>query len=185
MLIAFSGFKESGKDTAAQVLVEAGYTKVAFADALRELLLAIDPYVPIYGHTYPSRLSYVIEDIGWDLAKRSIPEIRALMQRTGTEGVRQVFGADAWVNALDKKYPDLFDSNTKYVLTDCRFENEAEFVVHNGGYLYWIDRPGQVSDGHASESAVLREKADYIISNDQSVEEFQDKVAVLLLQKEV
>lgn len=183
MLIAFSGLKESGKDTAANVLIEKGFIKVAFADALRELLLAIDPLIPAKGH-YDLRLSEVIEDVGWDKAKTTIPEVRQLMQRTGTEGIRQVFGADAWIDALYTRYPDLFAPDTKYVLTDCRFDNEADFIQGNGGYLCWIDRPGQISDGHASESTAPRNVADAIIVNNGSIEQLQYKV-IELLKKEV
>jgi hypothetical protein len=188
MLIAFSGFKESGKDTAAQVLIDRGWTKVAFADALRELLLAIDPFVPMWtegsrfkpARQYPARLSYIIGYLGWDEAKKTIPEVRQLMQRTGTEGIRNVFGPDAWINALEERFPDLFYANTRYVLTDCRFDNEADFVLDNGGFLYWIERPGRESDGHASESTAPRDMADAIIVNDGSIEGLQYKVAETL-----
>jgi hypothetical protein len=186
MLVALSGLQGSGKDTAAAILVSRhGYTKVAFADALRELLLGIDPLIPANGCYEPIPLSEVIEDIGWDVAKRTIPEVRRVMQRTGTEGIRKVFGENAWVDVLWHRYPDLFDSETRYVITDCRFQNEGKFVRDNGGTILWIDRPGIVSDGHASESTVVRDLANAVIVNDGSIVDLQNKVTESLTKKEV
>lgn len=181
MLVAFSGLQGSGKDTGAAALIKIGYKKVAFADALRDMLIAIDPFIPVANSTC-RRLSDIISDVGWDYAKRTIPEVRRIMQRTGTEGVRNVLGNNSWVNALHNNYSDLFDADTRYVLTDCRFDNEGEFVHQHGGLIIWIDRPNISSDGHASESLSLRSIADNVIANDGSITDLQHKI-VELLQK--
>lgn len=187
MLIAFSGLKGSGKDTAAAVLVrEYGFTKVALADPVRDLAYAINPiivqndYVPGTGvWIEEARLADLVDDHGWDFCKRNIPEVRRTMQAVGTEGGRSMFGENVWVDILFKKHPDLFSTETRYVLTDCRFDNEGDFVQKHGGLLVWITRPGTVSDGHASETEELKEDADYYLTNDGLQAELEEDVRLL------
>jgi hypothetical protein len=55
--VAFAGFKGSGKDTAALVLIEEeGFEKVAFADALKTMLIS---YLTQRGE-YPSTIGEMI-----------------------------------------------------------------------------------------------------------------------------
>jgi hypothetical protein len=187
MLIAFSGLKNSGKDTAAKVLIdEYGFTKIAFADALREALLILNPWVPIYINgmtTWP--LEDLITQEGWDWAKHNVPEVRRLMQVFGTEVGRMLLGENVWVDTVAKRFPDIADSETRYVITDCRFPNEADFVRNNGGVINWIERPGLISDGHASESTVMRDLASTIIHNDSTIEEFAEDVRLMLFMRRI
>ncbi len=189
MLFAFSGFKNSGKDTAAKVLIEEyGFTKVAFADALREALLILDPlvgYIQYDMEIHESRLSYVIENNGWDWAKNNIPEVRRLMQVFGTEVGRTLLGEDVWVDILSKKIPDVRNPESRYVITDCRFPNEAQFVHTNLGDICWITRPDVRSDGHKSESDEIINVADYFFANDTTIEELQEDIRFLMFIKGV
>jgi dephospho-CoA kinase len=45
MIVGISGYARSGKDEAAKALVEMGFERRAFADKLREFLLALNPMV--------------------------------------------------------------------------------------------------------------------------------------------
>ena len=46
MIIGLTGYAQSGKDTLANILVENyGYTRVAFADKIREFLYEVNPMV--------------------------------------------------------------------------------------------------------------------------------------------
>lgn len=184
MLIAFSGLKGSGKDTAAEVLIEEyGFTKIAFADALREALLVLDPVVIIEEDWQPlviTKLSKVVSEYGWDWAKRSLPEVRRLMQVFGTEVGRMLFGENVWVDILSKRYPDIADDATRYVVTDCRFPNEVEFVRKSGGAVVWIERPGLSSDGHASESTDIAALASVVLHNDEAISELHEDIRFML-----
>ncbi len=180
MLFAFSGLKGSGKDTAANVLVnEYGFTRIAFADAVRELALIVDPLILIEDEWQPDqlmRLSKVVSEYGWDWAKRALPEVRRLLQVIGTEGGRMLVGENVWVDILAKRFPDIGSDEVRYVITDCRFDNEVEFVRNNGGKLVWINRPGLVSDGHASESEHIRELASVVVYNTQDLDTFENTI---------
>ncbi len=184
-LVAFAGLKTAGKDVAASILInEFGYTRVALADNVKKAAIALDPlvFVPHVGHL---RLSRVIAARGMEGAKE-IPEVRRTYQRLGTEVGRQMFGDSFWIDQLDQTIDDLWDSETRYVLTDARFTNEGHWVKGIGRYagredlfesphgkLIWIERPGLVSDGHASESGELRDLADDVLWNDSTKEDFE------------
>src|SRR6478736_3251293 len=102
MIIGLSGYARSGKDEAAKVLVEEyGFTRIAFADKLRDFLLAVDPIVGVdfFEHEV-YRLSDIIMEFGWDGYKETIDadEIRMLLQRLGTEAGRQVLWDSIWID---------------------------------------------------------------------------------------
>lgn len=182
MLVAFSGLKGSGKDTAAKVLVdEYGFTRIAFANALRKALLILDPWIPAHSGGYQLLpLSELIADAGWDWSKNNIPEVRRLMQVFGTEVGRMLFGENVWVDVLKKQFPDLNSPDTRYVITDCRFINEAKFVDDNDGSIIWIDRPGITSDGHASESDEVRKWRNWLLENSGTPEELHEDVRTIM-----
>lgn len=66
------------------------------------------------------------------------------------------------------------------VITDVRFENEAERIVALGGSVWEITRPGTESDGHASEQRLPEELISIGIANDGTIEELDDKVLLAL-----
>lgn len=148
MLIGITGRKQAGKDSFAARLVEAhGFTRVAFADPMRDFALALDPLVD--GHY---RLSEIVKSLGWDVAKESIPEVRRTLQRLGTEAGREVLGDHVWINAA----LDTIDAIPgPVVVTDVRFPNEADAILAAGGSVIRIVRPRRdVSDTHPSETAM-------------------------------
>jgi hypothetical protein len=190
MIIGLSGYARSGKDEAAKVLVEQhGFTRIAFADKLRDFLYALNPLVSnnlylksddigwhLWGKNEPMRVRDVIDYAGWDGYKESPygQEIRELLQRLGTEAGRQVLGENIWV---DSAFIGL-DPNKNYVITDVRFPNEAEAVRERGGCLWRINRAGiGPANNHASELS-LDDYQDFhqYLNNDGAVEEYHEKV---------
>lgn len=150
MLIGLAGYARTGKDTVGRYLCEEhDFIRVAFADALRDLALGVDPIIGAYADDTPMRLGEVVSVHGWEAAKDGWPEIRRLLQRLGTEGGRAVLGDDVWVNAA------MAQVNGRTVFTDVRFPNEAEAIMNAGGQVWEIVRPGvgPVSD-HPSETAL-------------------------------
>ena len=164
--IGLSGWAGSGKDTIADYLVENyGFTRVSFADPMREALLALDPLVPYMGHHM--RLSTVIRFRGWDSAKREVPEIRELLQRFGTEVGRNMFGQDFWVNQAIEK-ASRYD---KVVVSDCRYTNEADAIKNVGGTVWRISRPEVTAiNSHTSEQDLNNYAFDSHIENDSTLD---------------
>lgn len=182
-IVGLSGYARSGKDEAAKVLVEEfGFVRVAFADKLREVLYALNPTVL---HDINTRrkdfekpykyLQDVIDEYGWDGYKETVwgPEIRRLLQRLGTEAGRQTLWDSIWVDAT---FAGLAE-DAKVVVTDCRFENEAQAVKERGGQMWRVNRTGVgPANNHPSETSLDDWNFDWIIKNDTTLEEYHETI---------
>lgn len=173
-IIGLTGYARTGKDTVAKTLLdEYGFKRVAFADKLREFVLAINPIL-----ASGRRLSEEIDFVGWEIAKGQA-EARRLLQETGLT-VRKFFGEDSWVNlAFSGMNP-----TDSIVVTDVRFKNEADKIRHLGGVVWRVERPGVGPvNSHISESQMDGYSYDAIINNDGSLDDLVEKVRGLMWQK--
>lgn len=170
MIIGLSGYARSGKDEIAKVLVEEhGYTRVAFADKIREFLYELNPQV---GST---RLAPLVSEYGWDVAKSS-PEVRYLLQTLGVSA-RKLFGDRFWVHEAMKTMLNNPPPDLNYVITDVRFFNEADMIKANQGQLWRVERPGITAvNTHVSESELDKYVFDLVIDNDLTLESLKEKV---------
>ena len=111
----------------------------------------------------------------WQEAKAH-PEVRRLLQRTGTEAGRMLLGEDVWIDAalpLNK----IFDH---VVVADVRFPNEAKRVKDHGGTIIRIDHPERGPlNAHPSEMKVLEIEADIVVKNDGTIADLHAKAAQL------
>lgn len=185
MIIGFSGYAGSGKDTAADALIEDGYQHVSFADALKQMAYAIDPYVQ-YSHMRNvtvrdgvrpmvvqgfERLSTMVDLHGWDYCKNKYPDVRRLLQRVGTEGGRDIFGDNIWIDTAFNK----IDGNA--VITDVRFKNEMQAILDRGGFVIRIEREGVgPRNDHPSETELSDAEFSTVVHNNGSIEELYAKV---------
>lgn len=194
MIVGFSGFARSGKDTAVEYLVrEHGFTRIAFADKLRDFLYALNPVVcanyehhglvPTSGYLGPvySTVQEEIDKSGWDGYKSGpfSDDIRRLLQRLGTEAGRQTLWDTIWIDAALNG----LDSHGKYAVSDARFFNEFDAIRDAGGQVWRIERPGI---GPANDHASEMEAIDYphfegVLYNDSTIEEFELKVRSILV----
>ncbi|MEU8621393.1 hypothetical protein [Streptomyces sp. NPDC048623] len=179
LLVGLAGYARSGKDAAAQVLVEGGWRRDAFADRLKAFLYRQNPLVPTHTGVPPVRLVNLIAAYGWDGAKDRFPEVRRLLHATGTDAGRVTFGEDIWVEAL---FNDYEPEREALVVSDVRFPNEARAVQSRGGVVIWIDRPG-VSPArdargvtYASEVALKNWKFDAVLRNDGDLDDLRDRL---------
>ena len=170
MIIGLSGYAQSGKDTVANILVEKhGYTRVAFADPIRKLLYEMDPLVPHEDNAISYRLQDLVDSYGWDKAKVDFPEVRRLLQELGV-GARKLFGDTFWINEA------LFDvaPQDKVVVSDVRFENEAQWIQEFKGQIWRVKRMGTSAvNDHVSESDLDGYPVDQIFLNNGSVEDLE------------
>lgn len=173
MIIGLSGYARSGKDESAKALAELGYKRVAFADKLRDFLLALNPIVDWKDRKTPVRVRGVIDSYGWDGYKESPwgTEIRELLQRLGTECGRQIISDTVWIDAA------LNGVDGDICVTDCRFPNEAQAIVDRGGIIVRVNRPGVgPANDHPSETALDDWPWDYVVENNGTIEELHQKV---------
>lgn len=171
MIVTLSGLKRSGKDSTALALVEQGWERLAFADAVRDAAFALDPFVAYaYGYT---RLSTLVHGYGWEGCKE---ESRETLQRLGTDLGRMILGSDCWVGIVDRKANALPDG-TNIVVTDARFSNELAWARSKGGLSVWVDRPGiEPTDTHASENSIGPDDCHAHITNDGTLADLHEKI---------
>lgn len=136
MRIAFVGTAGAGKDYAASILVrEFAFRRVAFADRLKVEACQI--------------LSEWESDeaaIAWVNGWKHTPEMRQFLQAYGV-AMRTFVDLDYWIDyALTtvKGYEDSFGPQD-WVLTDCRFENEAAALREAGFQIVRVMRLGATS----------------------------------------
>jgi len=184
MLIGIAGCKGVGKDTAAQWLIdEQGYTRLAFADKLKEAVCNLfDIDVAIYntlkgddrvadtvGHVILELSGTTEYDYSW----------REFIQRFGTEMGRNTFGQNFWIQQWSDSYTAMWvmqtDEAQKVVVTDVRFENEAKEIKLQGGYIIEITRPGYKPDGHPSEEPIPSILVDATVRNESNLEDFRTR----------
>ena len=158
--VALIGPAGVGKDTVAKLLVtQHGYTRVAFADALKDALLHADPLVGM------RRIRDVVESDGWDRAKVN-PEVRRLLQEFGM-AIREI-NCEFWVDALARSVDEI---DGPVVITDLRMLNEYDYAVHElNALIVRLDRPG-VDTGvgwraHTSERSLDSVDVDLEISGE-------------------
>ncbi|MET9862001.1 hypothetical protein ABZY93_22335 [Streptomyces smyrnaeus] len=185
MIVGLSGYARSGKDTTARVFVEHGWRRDAFADRLREFLYELNPIVqyPVPGGAPEfTRLSVLVNDIGWERTKLECPEAADLLLRCGTEAGRKVLGEDVWVNAVLRSY----QPSENLVITDCRFPNEAREIRRRGGVIIRVTRPGveprrtSTGEPHASDVALDDHPFDFTIRNEGTEKELREKAASMM-----
>lgn len=187
MIIGLSGYARAGKDTVADRLVTShGFTKIGFADALKEAVYTLNPIVGPTGVRYAD----IVDQHGLDAAKAGFVEVRRLLQFMGTDVARKLWGEDFWVDRLADKVFHLtaVDPDLNVVIADVRFPNEAAFVqmsmAPNGaprGALWRVHRPGvgPVTD-HPSETAIDHWNFDRHIHNDQTIAALHEHVDYLV-----
>jgi hypothetical protein len=175
--IGLHGFAGVGKDAVAEILSDYGYTRVAFADKLREALYVLNPVIVFDEYGYELRVQDLVDNLGWDDAKRQYEEIRRMLQVIGTEVGREMIDQNVWVDAAFKG----LDKDKKYVFTDLRFENEHHAIDSRLGMLVKIERPGvgAVND-HKSEKPLPDKWFDVRLVNDGTLEDLHTKVRDIL-----
>lgn len=108
--------------------------------------------------------------------------VRELLQKLGTDAIRNQLHTNAWVNALMSKYRG--DSN--WVVTDVRFPNEAEAIRERGGILIRLNRNIGSTSTHPSETALDNYgHFDYILDNNGTLEELEARVKSILQERNI
>jgi hypothetical protein len=172
-LLGITGLAQAGKDTFADICVKLGYTRLAFADAVKTTtaFVANEPT-----HLYFANVTKEEHTDALGMTRR-----RA-MQNVGN-GMREIIGPRVWVNRTFREW----ESNGRQptVISDIRYDNEAEEVRNHGGFNVRIIRSGSGLEGeaakHISEAGVRNHLIDFEIFNNGSISELQAEVKKILL----
>jgi dephospho-CoA kinase len=108
--------------------------------------------------------------------------VRELLQKLGTEAMRDGLHKNVWVNAL---FSDV-SLEDNIIITDMRFENEMEAVKERGGITIRVVRPVEKSKTtarlHPSETSLDSAEFDYEIINDGEIVDLIEKVKEILIK---
>jgi hypothetical protein len=140
MIIGFIGFIGSGKDTAADYLVNYhGFRRDSFANTLKDAVACVFGWdrTLLEGRTSEARKWREQQDEWWTkrLGKPITP--RWVLQYWGTEVCRQGFHDDIWIASLENKMRKTADN---IVISDVRFPNEITAIHNAGGLVVRIKR---------------------------------------------
>jgi hypothetical protein len=178
MLVAFTGKAGAGKDTAAQILIDKyGYRKLSFADRLKDILSILFSWDRdmLEGRTEESRQWRETVDELWSAALGRDITPRRMMQEFGTDIFRDRFHPAIWVLCVERML-SLGGSAENYVITDCRFENEAAMITRMGGHIVEIYRNDVAVSGHISDAGISAAYVHEKIDNNGTISELESAV---------
>ena len=163
MLIGLCGAAGSGKNTVAEFLTE--FAQIAFADPLYECVSTITG-LPV------DRLKdrEVKEAVMPHLGKSP----RQLLQTLGTEWGRGTVHPEIWIRIAMERA----GRRPNVVITDVRFDNEAQAIVDAGGEVWRVARPGwrclaDAAATHPSEAGVSNHLIARTIDNSGSLDDLR------------
>jgi hypothetical protein len=194
MIIGICGLIGSGKDTIADILVTGyNFKKISFADPLKDSVSAMFswPRHLLEGDTEYSRAWREQLDEFWSNELGYPVTPRLVLQKIGTDCMREKFHKEIWVTLLKKKLIDYPDTN--WVISDVRFYNELMMIRNQGGTVIetqrgnmpewaknYVER-GIVPDNiHPSEYQLLNSSMTYTIQNNGTIQELKNQVSNLL-----
>lgn len=163
LLIGITGKARSGKDTLAEAFTRRGYKRMAFADALKEVtaLLANEP-----SHLYFQEASKEEFTEALGMTRREA------LQKVGSS-MRKEIGTQVWVDRVLRQFI-CEGQRHPTVISDVRYDNEAEAIIAAGGMVVEVVRPGNQgltgrAAAHESEKGVRGSLVSVEIINDGTV----------------
>lgn len=167
-IIGLAGKAGTGKDTAADHLEEHhDFARYAFAAPIRAMLAAGLDIDDEYFHDR-------------ELKEAPLPPYgvspRHMMQTLGTEWGRNLVHPELWLLVAKMNLVRLaMQCHGGIVITDVRFDNEANWIRAQGGTILHIRRPSAAAvAAHASEAGVTEHAGDAIINNTGSLQHLYD-----------
>ena len=209
MIVGFVGFIGSGKDTAADYLVNFhGFRRDSFANTLKDAVAAVFGWdrVLLEGRTSEARAWREMVDTWW-AERLGMAQLtpRWVLQNWGTEVCRNGFHDDIWIASLENKMRKTKDN---IVISDVRFPNEIKAIHNAGGIVVrikrgdepeWYDAAVSANKGpngnaswsisraklerlkiHASETAWVGGDIDYTVYNDSTIDELFEQIKNLV-----
>ena len=190
-IIGITGKAGSGKDTVANYFVSSkNYIQLTFGGAVKDIVQIITgwPREMIEGQTPESRnLRETIVHPNYNMT------CRQLMQFVGTDLFRNNLDPNIWVNIVHDKIKKIIsDGNGNengngngnirgIIVSDVRFDNEAQFIKSIGGIIIKINRGSvdNANSGHQSERGISIE-CEYIVENNNTIDELYNQIDYII-----
>ena len=170
MIIGLTGKARAGKDTVARILCKKipHSTDMSFAGPIKRGAMEMFNLSP--DQLWGDRKEEPIEWLGGVTP-------RHILQTLGTEFGRPQIHPDVWVMNGMRTAEIYLQSVSVVVITDVRFDNEAEAIIEAGGKVYEVFRPGNSGVAHhSSEEGISRELITAVINNSGTLDELEASV---------
>jgi len=171
VLIGLVGSKYSGKSTVASHLVtHYNFVELAFATPLKSVCMEVFGFTR--NQVYGSMSHKETVDPYWGISPRQA------LQDVGTL-FRDLYKVkpqyqQVWIRSLERSLCKL-DSTWNVVISDVRYQDEANMIKKRGGVLIGIYRSNLLNtDQHESENQDI--KVNIVIRNDGTIEDLKHKV---------
>lgn len=180
MLIGLAGYARAGKNTVSAILdeyvvpypndfIEESFARRLKISAARALGIEVPDDDAIALMDQLKTDGSIAWSVGYDSDTLSG---RQYLQRYGTEAHRDVFGDDFWVEQVVPRGFSAQHYNSVVVITDVRFENEAQAIRREGGVIWAIDRDEAKPAGdHPSEKPLPEHLVDRRIDNNGTLQD--------------
>lgn len=203
-IVGIVGFIGSGKDTAADYLVNFyEFQRDSFAAPLKDAVASVFGWDRelLEGRT-PEAREWREQIDPWWAIRLNLPNLtpRWVLQYWGTEVCRIGFHNDIWIASLENR---IRRSSHNTVISDCRFPNEIRAIKNAGGSVIRIKRyedpiwfkdavaanktenPMQIMNEkwpgvHASEWSWVGEDFDYVLENNSTLEKLYSSLAKIV-----
>lgn len=175
MLVGLCGAAGAGKNTVAEFLTDAdgcSCLQVAFADPLYECISTITG-LPVERLKDRGVKEAVVPWLG--------KSPRQMLQSLGTEWGRDTIHPEIWIRITLERIRNELAAGRGVVITDVRFDNEAQAVIDAGGEVWRVDRPGwrclsEDAAKHQSEAGVSDHLIARTIDNSGSLDELRTQL---------
>lgn len=194
MIIGISGKAGSGKDTVAQIIQFLNFQE-SFPEIHTTFVNRPLPSHKLYGKKWKIRkFAHAVKEVASLLTRIPVSDfeksevkamslgehwgnmtVRDILQKIGTDAIRNNVHENAWVNALMSQYHE----GDNWIITDVRFPNEANAIKERGGVLIRLNRQSNVliNANHSSETALDDyEGFDFCLDNTGTIDDLIESV---------
>lgn len=123
-------------------------------------------------------LPYLIGENETNQTANLLVSSRNIMQKVGTDFFRGL-QPDIWLKQADKALLE-YDS---LIVTDLRFDNEAQWIKNNFGLIINVLRDLDNNDPHISEQGIDNKYVDIHIENNGTIEELENGIEMIVNYK--
>lgn len=191
-IIGLCGFKGSGKDTVADMLVNtSNYKKIAFADFIRNAAKELFDWDD---SSFDANNKEKVDEY-WNVTPRKI------LQELGTEFLRihckdilstefelpngEKHNATFHIKRINKDVIKLLNSNNKNIIfSDIRFQDELDYIKKLGGTIIKVVRPSLSNNEfsqHVSEQNIDKlQNIDYELVNEHNLQHLYKKTSLIV-----
>lgn len=176
MIIGIAGKKGSGKDTIGDFLCENyGYIRYAFGDPVKDVCKILFGFNnrQLYGDKKEVMTNWGItprrafQVIGTEFGRKGLHELMPELK---------VDKGQLWIEIFKRTCI----STDNIVITDVRFENEAQAIRDKGGIIIMVESKFGEEDEHESERADV--EYNYLVLNNGTKEELYDLVMEIIFR---